>query len=428
MIFKLTIYYLSLILWQFAPIGLVKRMQLRKFRKMFEYAKQNSDFYREYYRQHGVADLKIKNFDDIQKVPIIKKSILRKYPIEDIMTCGLTDDIDIHSTSGSSGDPFKLACTKFENFTAHVRFTKALMGHGYNPFKKMVVISRYGENHTFQIEKDSNLLSSLKKKIKIFPREVVSIFEPIDKIIEKIQKAKPYVVWSTPSIIHLIAVELQKRNQALDIPLCVTMAETISNNDLDLFKRRICKNLIDTYGCMESPSMGFSFNSLEYKDIIAASSLVEVTNERKLNGEAVGDIIVTNLVSKTMPIIRYDLEDYVGVLEDQKFPNLKIGRVYGRFDDVFYFGNNHTFAFHQSYQLFRDFHECEKYKFVQMTDGSIILQLKVFPGAKKELVKQKALQLWNSYYPDFPITIEWKDNFERDPKSGKFKVMEKLNK
>jgi phenylacetate-CoA ligase len=426
MILTLAKYYLSLHYWNIASADSVRKMQLKKFRVIFEYARQNSKFYKDFYHERGVSNLKIENYEDIEKVPIINKDILRKYAIRDLMTCEIDDNLNIHSTSGSTGEPFKIAFNKFEDYSAHVRLTKELMNHGYHPLKKMVLLSRYEPGHTFEVEEDLSKVGFLQEKIRIFPREVISIFEPVEEIIRKLQHIKPFLVWSTPSVIQMVAVELERRNQRLDIPMILLMAETVSPEQVALFTRRVCHNFLDVYGCMESPSIGFSYNSIGFKNIVCNSTLTEVINRRTFNGQNVGDAVVTNLINKTMPFIRFNTGDYVGILDDKRFPSGKIGTVYGRFDDILTLGDGNTLMFHQTYQLFSGFHECEQYKFIQKAHGDILLQLKIKPDGNKEEVKQKALEKWNQKFNSFPITVEFVDSFAIDSKTGKFKVIEKI--
>lgn len=44
LIIKLLKYWVSLIYWNNAPVDKVKKMKLRKFREVFEYARENSPF------------------------------------------------------------------------------------------------------------------------------------------------------------------------------------------------------------------------------------------------------------------------------------------------------------------------------------------------------------------------------------------------
>jgi len=425
MILKLLKYYLSLFYWERASVDAVKRMQLRKFRQVFEYAREHSKFYKDLYTKHGVMDLKIEKWEDIDKVPVITKAMLREYSTSDIMTCEIHKNINIHSTSGSTGEPFKIAYTKYEDYTSHVRLTREIMKHGYTPFKKMALLSRYEPGHNFEVEDDIGLISKIQKKINIFPKKVISIFEPIESVIKQLEEYKPFIIWSTPSYIHLLALELKRQNKDLKVPLCFLMAETISPEQMKLFRERVCKNVIDAYGCMESPSMGYSINTTDCKNLVVSTTLVEVINQRKVNDKEVGDIIVTSLINKTMPFIRYELGDYVGIIDDESFPTKKIGKVYGRFEDILSLDDNKTLSFHQTYQMFHDFHEVEQYKFIQLLNDDIVLQLKTKKGTDQEDVKKKALSIWNKYFPKSILLIEFVEEFEISKKTGKFKVIEK---
>lgn len=423
MILKLLFYYLYLLYWNNRSLNKIKSMQIKKFRKVFEFARDNSKFYHDLYAKHNLLNLEIKSYEDIEKVPIINKAVLREQKIENIMTCERNDNLDFHFTSGSSGEPFQLVSTKFENFTAHVRFIKILMQYGYTPFKKMAVISRYKEGHNFKIENASRI--NIFKRFSLFPKETISVFEPVELIIKKLEAQKPYVIWATQSILVSIAQELRNNNKNLRIPLIVSMSESISDSDLILFKEHLGLNLIDTYGCMEAPSMAYSYNSIEYKDFVTTSVFPEVVNKRTFNENKVGDIVITNLINKTMPIIRYDLGDFVEVLEEAKFPNKRIGRIHGRYDDILNFGK-YSLAHHHSYQMFKDFRECEKYKIVQYPNGDVALRLKIAPEYTKVETERKAKEIWNKFYPDSDIKIEWIEKFEVDKHTGKFKVIEKL--
>ena len=425
MILKLIKYYFSLLYWDRASLKSVKKMQLRKFREIFEYARENSRFYKELYTKHGVMDLKIESFEDIQKVPIVNKSILREFEINDIGTCEIDDSLNIHSTSGSTGEPFKIAYSKFEDYSSHVRLTREMMKYGYNPFKRMVLLSRYDNQHKFEVEGDVRLLQKLQKYLRFFPKDVISIFDPLPEVIKQLKEIKPYMIWSTPSYIHLLALELQKNDQKLNVPLCVLMAETISSEQLKLFRERVCKNVMDAYGCMEIPSMGFSYNSIDYKNLVVNTTFAEVINQRINNEAKIGDIIITNLINKTMPFIRYELGDFVGVLNEVEFPVKKIGKVHGRFEDILTMIDGSTLSFHQTYQLFHDFNEVLQYKFIQLNDKNVVLQLRLKNLEESDKVKQIAEKKWRKYFPNVPLRIEFTDNFVIDKKTGKFKVIEK---
>ena len=95
MIFNLLKYYFSTIYWDKASVDAVKRMQLKKFREIFEYARINSKFYKNLYDDAGVLELKIESISDIEKIPVIDKYLLKKYDYQDILTRPITNKLNL---------------------------------------------------------------------------------------------------------------------------------------------------------------------------------------------------------------------------------------------------------------------------------------------------------------------------------------------
>jgi len=101
-------------------------MQVIKFRKIFEHAKNNSRFYKEFYGDHGVLDLKIKSFADIglhsNHQQVDPQAIQHKRP-HDVRYEG-AHQYPQHQRV--TGEPFKIAFSKYEDYTAHIRVFWAL--------------------------------------------------------------------------------------------------------------------------------------------------------------------------------------------------------------------------------------------------------------------------------------------------------------
>lgn len=428
MIIKLIKYYFSLFYWERASIGAVKKMQLRKFRQIFEHARENSQFYRDLYTKHGVMDLKIETWEDIEKVPIIDKYDLKKYNVEDILTVPISDKINLHTTSGSSGEPLKIYFNKFEDYTAHVRVFFALRRIAkYKPWHRFTLITRYEENENFQIEGDLSLLQKIQKHFDFFQREIISIYRNADYIIERLQKNKPYILWSTPSVLEIVVNRLVERNISLSIPYLYFTSENLSKVQYEKFKKYLSNNIIDIYGAMESPCLGYEHNKLGKRPVYPNSNIFEVTNPRKIDDESVGDVLFTNLLNYTMPIIRYNIKDIVVILNnDEHFPHKYIGNIIGRIDDLLDFPDGKKFVHHHAYEMFKDFEECEHFKFEQKGNETIKLLLKPSKKYSNEEIKAKAIVRWNKRFAKYPLDIVFVDKFEINLKTGKFKNIEKI--
>lgn len=89
----------------------LKTLQLKKFKRIFEWAYYNSPFYRRLYKQTGVEPADIKTFDDIKRVPKIDKAVLRDvqtqqpFPYGDILAVPIEDITAFRQTSGTTGTP-----------------------------------------------------------------------------------------------------------------------------------------------------------------------------------------------------------------------------------------------------------------------------------------------------------------------------------
>ncbi|MCX7857489.1 MAG: phenylacetate--CoA ligase family protein [Deltaproteobacteria bacterium] len=99
------------------PREKLKELQIKKFKRIFEWAYNNSPFYRKLYKEAGIEPGDIKSYEDIKKVPKIDKAMLRDvqtrepFPYGDILAVPLKDIVVFRQTSGTTGTPVYQADT-----------------------------------------------------------------------------------------------------------------------------------------------------------------------------------------------------------------------------------------------------------------------------------------------------------------------------
>ena len=419
--FGLIKYFLNLYRFERKSVNEIKKIQLQKFNALFEHAKKHSPFYKRFYKEAGVYDMQICSFEDIQKIPLTDKALLRDQKPKDLLTVPIdSKNINVHSTSGSTGVPFKVYYNNHEDYSAHCRVFFSLLKMGYNPFKKITMIARYEPNDTFEIENELKLLSIIQKKLGVFNRAILSIYDPPDKIINRILESKPKILWSTPSIIDIIISRLKQRGIKLHLPVVFFTSESISDNQLKNYRKYIARKVVDIYGLAECPTMTAAYDDMNIKQVFSDSVLVEFIDKDRQN--LTGTPVITNLINHTMPFIRYKTGDTGSLLEhDQNFPTKVIGRINGRIDDLLELKNGQKFAHHHAYEMFMDFHEVEMFRFVQ-NDDELILQLKIDSRLKTEQdIEKMAKERWAKRFPSDLLKIQFVDEFKVDPKTGKFR-------
>ena len=106
------------------------RYSLQNFNLIFNYAKSKFPFYKELYQEYGVENLSIQNFDDIKKLPIVNKDMLRGPNANFSGTLKL-------NTGGTTGTPLAFYVDKnaFAREWAHMHFIWALRGYNYRSVK-----------------------------------------------------------------------------------------------------------------------------------------------------------------------------------------------------------------------------------------------------------------------------------------------------
>lgn len=93
------------------PQQKIKELQLKKFKRMVEWAYNNSPFYRRLYQEVGLEPGDIKGFDDISKVPKIEKDMMREvqqrdpFPYGDMLSVPIERVTTFRQTSGTTGIP-----------------------------------------------------------------------------------------------------------------------------------------------------------------------------------------------------------------------------------------------------------------------------------------------------------------------------------
>ena len=89
----------------------LRALQLRKFKRIFEWAYENSRFHRSLYDAAGIKPEDIRSFEDIHAVPKVEKSMMRDiqrkdpFPYGDALCVPLEEVTEFRQTSGTTGQP-----------------------------------------------------------------------------------------------------------------------------------------------------------------------------------------------------------------------------------------------------------------------------------------------------------------------------------
>ncbi len=93
------------------PQERIRRLQFKKFKRIFQWAYDHSKFHRELYQKAKIKPDDISSFDDIRQVPKVEKAMMRDiqrkapFPYGDALCVPLEEVTIFHQTSGTTGQP-----------------------------------------------------------------------------------------------------------------------------------------------------------------------------------------------------------------------------------------------------------------------------------------------------------------------------------
>jgi phenylacetate-CoA ligase len=358
--------------------------------------------------------------EDLLKFPVTTKQDLKTtgesfFLRKDVDTANLFTD----STSGSTGIPLIIYRSWAERSFQVAKYLRVLFQNGYSLKDKIMSISS-------PARLDGN--NTILQKIGLLRRLAVSYLLPIPKIVDILLKYKPQVLSCNRSHIDLIALELLKRKiQPKSLKLILVGAEMINDNNRNLYRQAFNLNAIECYASVEMGVMAYEIigeNGLYMNDDLTYFEFLDKNGNPVLPGTP-GRVIVTDLIGKTMPIIRYDQGDFViteNAIGVNGKPEIRISKIIGRDDDHIILPDGNIRSFHDFYEIMDKFQGIIQFKIIQKTNSHF--QIKI--AAQNNYFNEIYNHIMASLYANFPGYCKFDllrlDSIEPDP-NGKLRML-----
>lgn len=272
--------------------------QLKKLKDLLLFAYNYSDYYRTEFDKINFEPETLCSLGDLKKLPIIDKSILLNNS-DTIHTNYRFKKIFFSETSGTSGQVLKFFRNE-EWESGH----RAAMFRGYSWYN----VSPWDKNGYFwgyNIDRKKvikiRFLDFLQNRFRLFSYQR----EDINCFCRKMQKAK--YVGGYSSMIYEVAkavnlLKKQGREYHYNLKMIKGTSEKIFDSYQEEVRLAFGSKIISEYGSAESGIIAFECPEGGHMHICMENVIVEEIN---------GEIVITNLLSYSFPVIRYKLGDYV---------------------------------------------------------------------------------------------------------------------
>jgi len=398
--FPLIFYILSKYRFRFWSVKDIKKYQEKKTKEIARYAVEHSKFFKEHYNKCD-----IKKFSSL---PIVNKRIMMDN-LTEYNTLGLNKDDLIN---------FALNVEKTRDFSLRFNGINIGMSSGTSGNKGIVITTKEEENYIKAMYASRLVLTKGEKINCAFILRIstpafdyhqsgnkltyINQLQPIEKTIEQLEKLNPNIVSAPPSMLKLLAIELQKRRLKISPKLVYSYAEVLYPEVKEYLEKNFKCKIHEIYqgseGCY---ALTCRQGNLHINEDMVFFELLDDRGLPTKDGEPCHKLLVTDLHKKSQPIIRYELNDIITVNKQKcscgsNFRVIK--QIQGRVDDMFWGLRMDTkepqfiFQDYISRTIISTSEDIEEYQATQDSYIDIMLRLQLKKGSNRERIKEQLIQ------------------------------------
>jgi phenylacetate-CoA ligase len=324
----------------------IRDLQLRKFRKIFEWAYERSKFHRSLYDKAGIKPGDIQSFEDIRHIPTVEKSMMRDiqrkdpFPYGDALCVPLDEVVEFRQTSGTTGQPVYQPDTWQDWEWWAECWSYILWAQGYRPSDRVFIPFGYNVFVAFW----AGHYAAEKIGAEIVPGGVLDT----QARILKIQELRCTAMMATPT--YVLGMADTARKMGID-PSSLTIRKITCAGEpgasIPTTKKRMeeawAAKVYDHAGATEIGAWCFECTAQSGAlHVNEAFFLVEIQDVQ--TGEYIeepgrrGKMIITALDRQAQPCIRFDSKDIIAWASEpcpcgRTFRSVQ-GGVIGRADDI----------------------------------------------------------------------------------------------
>lgn len=320
------------------PRALLRNLQLQLLKEKVKFCYENTAFYKKKFKSAGITPDDIKTLEDIQKIPFTVKNDLREnYPLG-MVGVNLDELVEIHASSGTTGNPIIGAYTKRDMDAWQELMARSLYTTGVR--KQDVTHIAYGYGLF------TGGLGFHYGAQKIGTAIIPAGGGMTQRQIKLMKDLGTTVLCCTPSFAVYLAETMAKEgvNPRKDLKLRIGLfgAEPWSEKIRERIEKDLGIEAFDVYGLTELCGPGVSIECSKqdglhiWEDHFLVETIDPKTGEVLPPGDQ-GELVFTSLTKTGLPILRYRTRD-ISVVKTEKCAcgrtHSRMMRVSGRSDDM----------------------------------------------------------------------------------------------
>ncbi len=409
--------------WSVAAPPAIRALQERRLRALVAHAYARVAVHRRRFDEARLAPDAVRTLADLPRIPTMPKRLLRETPLEELLVHGFDPAHgDVVRTSGSTGTPLRI-----------VRGRREVDWHRAAGFRVLRELGFRWTDRTLEIRALAGPTFAIQR-LGLAPKLWASILDPPGTLLRALLAYRPQVLCATASMLNeLAATALTEGVRPAPLRIVISDGEPLVPTTRALVARAFGTESTDVYGLVELSNFAFECHVRRGLHVTADTHLVEVLDDegRPVAPGTPGRIVVTDLMARTMPMLRYETGDRAALVTGR----CRCGRtsprlvdLVGRAADVVVLPDGRRLHWPYFHETFARFDDLERYQVIQDDPHRLRVRLLTRPEGWEALATRVRAELAMQLPSAMTLALEpW--GAEPDDPSRKYRpVLSRLDR
>lgn len=417
-----------------------KALQQKRLQELVSYAKANSPYYAELYKEIGenfeLTDLPVTNkvemmehFEQWMTDRSITKEKVNDF-MADLSNVGRKMDGKylVYTTSGSTGNP---CIVLYDETTINVASAIGVL-RSFARKEDMKAFIKQGKKNVALFAEGGFYLASgsVKYNLRKMPwkKKMMKSYDVRNKtqdIVDMLNEYQPTMIGSYPTALELLAYEQESGNLHVNPVIIMTGGEHLSEAVRERLSKVFNCYVQTNYSCTEGGTVACECTEHHFhvNDDWVILEAVDEKNQPVPFGTQSSKVLLTNLANKVCPLIRFEITDRI-IMHNEPCacgnPRHWL-TLEGRTDDILIFENGVKIPPLSLYAVLKEVHGIQRFQLIQVKGNRLELRL---VAESKEQVFEEARKAVEEYLLQHGVICEiyLSDKLpEANANSGKFK-------
>ena len=296
-----------------ADRGALTALQNEKLRRLVRHAYRDVPYYRQQMRDRGLRPEGVQTLDDLSKLPRLGRQRLREHLYFDILSEHHDKgQIFEQRASGWQGEPLGVFVDRvqLERRAAAALRARAWAGHAFGRPRLLL--------WTEAQDRGRHRADALLADRHHHPTDVVDA-AAVNELVERSSRLRPSVIEGPTETLLALARFMLRHGPCMTgcVDAILVSGHSLSDDGRDSIRRAFGGEVYEAYGTAEIGEVAHECRSHAGLHVASERVIVELLDPQ---GEPVaagerGEIVVTDLDNKCLPLIRYRTGDYARAVE-----------------------------------------------------------------------------------------------------------------